>query len=359
MSDHFITEFGHRIDFLPGYLERNRYYVDDAKRHAAYWAGEVSTYGQAGNGDVQIYAVAKDLVQFSACISFLQRHHLPIGWADVLDLGGGEGAIARFFKAAGFVGRAYNLDLDTYPITSDDQFFARCITAIQQMDRIEAPGIKLLKDGIARVKDLFDHHPQGPLLDGVHLDFPKPTTLDRHFEQNLFDAEGSYSLVTAFSVLEFLDLEEAFKKIRSLLVPGGMFVGATNYCWYPVYANGLIGRFPYLQQRLTLSDARRYAEAHQPELLENLDRRYLHYHQGARPTVPDWIEAARQNGLKTVAYERVMPKRNWRSPDDPQALMKAKRFDPNEVLRDIHYTHKKVSLDDLFTQALRVALVAV
>lgn len=28
-------------------------------------------------------------------------------------------------------------------------------------------------------------------------------------------------------------------------------------------------------------------------------------------------------------------------------------------LRDIHYTHKKVSLDDLFTQALRVALVAV
>lgn len=69
MSDHFITEFGHRIDFLPGYLERNRYYVDDAKRHAAYWAGEVSTYGQAGNGDVQIYAVAKDLVQFSACLA--------------------------------------------------------------------------------------------------------------------------------------------------------------------------------------------------------------------------------------------------------------------------------------------------
>jgi len=356
MSDHFVTEFGHRIDFVAGYLDRNRFYVDDAKKRADYWAGRVDTYAKAGMANPTVDSVARDLVQFSATIAFLRRFGLLGRWQKAVDLGGQEGCIARFFRAAGLIDHATNVDLDDFSKVATDQFFENAMISLRLMHKIERQGVDRVRTSINRLKILFDHYPDSPTMDGVITNLPHPLKLDQNYVMNLFDTPGSYDLVMSYSVLEFVDLDEALAKIRSLLNPGGLYVGATQSPWYPVYPNGLVGNFPYFSQRLTLSDMRRYAEQSQPELLENLERRYNTFHRGRyRPTPNDWLELARKHGLRTVAIEQIKPKRYHWSPDDPQAMLKSDWFNPLEVLRDIHEIRPDVSWEDLATQAVRVA----
>ncbi len=189
--------------------------------------------------------------------------------------------------------------------------------------------------------------------------FPEKPTLDQNLQMSVLDVSGTYDLVTSFKCFDFLDLDEAFAKVRSILAPGGLFVGHMTFAWWVITPGGIVGHFPYAAQRLSPSDLARYfAEHHPPDMAANLDRRQFYMHSGKQvPTLRDWVAVAKKHGLRTVAYERVMPKKHERVPDTPPQMLKTDWFDVEAVLRDIHRFRPDVCVDDLFTQGLTIAMV--
>ena len=354
MSDHFVTEFGHRIDFVPGYFERNSFYAHFAKHN---WQGRkpYECDAQAGK-PLGYYMVAKDWVLFSALVSFLSRLGLLKKWHSGIDLGGAEGTVIRLFKAAGLLDCATNLDIFDFSRVAPDAYFTEFLHRTAAPDWANS-ATHPVTDAINWAKVHLDYLPMTAPLEGLVVDFPvKPEA--ETVVANIYDAHGCYDLIVSNALLEFVDLDRALPKIRSLIAPGGTFVGNLNLCWCPVVPNGLVGDFPYLFQRLTLNDARRYFEGHRPEQLFNLEARYSYFHEGKqRPALSDWMEAFKRNGLKVAGFELVSPIRAKRYGDPPKQLLKKPWFNPNEVLRDAHHINQSVTIDDLTATALRVALV--
>lgn len=357
MSDHFTTEFGHRIDFVPGYFERNRYYADDAlTRRAAYFARTVETWQRASTIQ-KAPNPTPDWVQFSATTSFLIRHDLFRKWKSVIDLGGGEGMIARLFKAAGLAERATNLDLDDYSALCPQEYFDKWVDVFRAPMKYDGPSKDLIHSSARKFKYYFDHFPEFPTFFGLYQKFPNAPALDENLLISLFDAPGQHDLVISFSTLDFFDLDEILPKVRDLLTPDGMFVCSVNSHWWPASPGGVIGHFPFMLQRLTEADVERYYAAHQPEFNQHIHSRYNHYHQGhQRPTLADWFAYADKHGLKIVAYERVISRQHERVEVLP-VLLRKPWFDIKDVMRDVHTLRPDVTIDELMTSAFRLAMV--
>ena len=175
---------------------------------------------------------------------------------------------------------------------------------------------------------------------------------------DLMETTGQYDLVTSFFCFDYLEINKALRKVRSLLKTGGVFVGMMEYWWWPVNSTAILGHFPYAGQRLTFDDLVRYYSENHMDLMENLYSKYHYFHEGRQhPTIGDWFISARENGLRPIAIERVIPKSHpSRLPDCPPQIFAAPWFDHREVLRDIHYFKPDVTVDDLFTSAICIAL---
>jgi len=350
-DDSFTTEFGRTIKFVPGHFKANEPYVAYLDTHSH--THELTTLEQ---GKLSWANPAKDLVEFSGMMAFMQRFGLLGKFGNSIDLGGAEGTVSALLRSLGLVQHSTNLDLiDFTPQTGPDYF-----KEFLQLMYSDSPAKAALEKGIRKAKLTFDYLPDEPYLSGLFFGRPELAVVDRHIHGTVESATGSYDLISAFSCFEHLDLDGALAKTRSLMKPGGLFV-SQNEAWYWVYNSlGVVGHFPYTAARLTHADIDRYLSQFHPTLVAGYRRRLEQIRQTQqRPTIKDWFDLGRKHGLRPVAVERVMPRQHPQIAPCPPNLFMKDYFDHREVLADIHMFEPNVSTDDLLTYAIRIAMVAV
>lgn len=348
-EDFFTTEFGRRIDFVPGYFEANenaiRYH--DAQSHGH----ELTVHAK---GTLPWQNPAKDLVEFSGMIHFMQRFGLLRHRETSIDLGGAEGTMSALLRSLGLVKHATNLDIiDFSPATGPDYFkeFVELLRNDAQRAALDA--------AIRKAKFTFDYFADDAnSMTGLYFGQADKAIIDHSIHGTVESATGTYDLVSAFSCFEHIDLDAALAKTRSLLNPDGLFV-CQNELWYWVYNSlGVFGRFPYTGARLTHADIERYLSTFHPELLAGYRRRLNQIRQTQqRPTIKDWFDLGRKHGLRPIAVERIMPRKHSQISLVPPELFRQPYFDHRAVLADIHMFQPDVSADDLLTYAIRIAMV--
>ncbi|MCA0202525.1 MAG: hypothetical protein LCH56_17135 [Proteobacteria bacterium] len=133
MADHFVTEFGHRIDFVPGFYERNKEYVSwIAKTDVSQ---QIKTYAPQGRVDPRL--LFRDWITFSAAAHFLGRHGLfDRQYQTAIDLGGAEATMMRLFAAYGAVKEASSVDLIDFSAAVDDAYFDEFIRHLNDIETL-------------------------------------------------------------------------------------------------------------------------------------------------------------------------------------------------------------------------------
>lgn len=331
------------------YFDANKEYAFSTKTSSLHHGGKLE-------GDqLSITAVIKDWVEFSSVFHFMARYGLLRRFKRGVDLGGAEGTCIRLFKAAGYVEHATNVDIDDYSNIVDDALFERLV-AIARNPREQKPAIV---EAIKTSKRTFGHFDHMSVDSGLLNAFPNAPTADENLVLDLTETPGQYDLVTSFCCFDYLEMNKALAKVRSLLVPGGLFVGMFEYWWWPINSTGVIGHFPYAGARLSFDDLLRYYGQFHKDLLDNLYTKYHYFHEGEqRPTITDWMDIARANGLRPIAAERIIPVTHHRLGHCPPQIFAQPWFDHREVLRDIHHIKPDVTVDDLHTSAIKIAFVA-
>lgn len=344
MSDHFITEFGHKIDFVPGYYERNRFYADFARRQLV--SGHAYD-GETLGTPVMNYMLARDWVLFSGLVKFLERNGLLQRWQSGIDLGGAEGTIIRLFKAAGLIQHATNVDIADFSATATEDVFRSFMAGIRDRTYFGPHAMKSVE--WAKIHQAY----YGDLIEN----FPEAQDLDCNLVMRAEEVTDTYDLITANALMEFVDLDVILPKLRTMLRKGGLIVGSFNAAWCPIVPSGILGDFPYAFQRLTLEDARRYFSEHHAEQITNLETRYNWFHKGKyRPTLSDWFALIQLYGMRIVAFERVSSPAHERYFHTPAQLVKERWFNIFDVLRDVHCINDAVTIDDLMTTSFRMAI---
>lgn len=349
MVDHFTTEFGHQIPFVPGYFDRNKFFAQTFP--ASHFAKQTLAVAKrtADFDAVQSFrGLYKSLVIFSKLTHFLKRLSLLQTWRRSIDIGAGWGSMSAFFKASGFVEHATNLDLVDYTKALGDYSYQTFLRGMRTVDGGTATRIQ-------GAKFAFDHYPDASLGTGLHGDFPCPAVVDDFQHRDFFEAIGHYDLITAVGVLDLFDIEAALAKVAELLTDDGLFLCLDEYWWFPANSSCISAHFPYAVQRLSYSDLERYIGEYHPEMLPSLPARMHYLFNGKPPTLNDWREMARRQGLRLIASERIMPQRHHRLVDSPVSMLSQDWCRPADVLRDIGYIKSDVTLDDLKTSSVILA----
>lgn len=349
-QQYFVTEFGHRIDFVPGYHAAHKPFIDSIPDNHFKKQERTAVLSGPDWTPSRIYTGCyKDLVAFSYVVWFLKRWNLLRGWKRALDLGGAEGTFSALFKASGMAEHVTNLDLVDYAAVAPnyDKFVRSLATATPES-----------LDCIARAKNVFDLFPDREPMVGIYADFPHRAAVDEFHHADIYDASGKYDLVTTVGVFDLLDLDKALAKVRDLLTDGGLFVCVDEYWWWALNSTCIMGHFPYAVQRLTYHDLERYVGAHHPEVLPTLEARYRYMFDGKpAPTLTDWGAVAERQGLRVIGVERVIAKRHHRQVYAMPRLLKQPWFKPLEILRDIAHIRPGVGIDDLTTSIVTLAMV--
>lgn len=350
MQNHFVTEFGHRIDFIPGYHER----VD---RFTSTFRDTHFTQERAGFIDRPATWTAKGTYQksflknyamFSYVVQFLQRWRLSGPWQRAIDLGGAYGVFSALLKASGLAREVAYVDLLNYAaITPDYQEF------LNNLEEIAAAGTVELE----KARNMLDFFPGSPSLFGMHRQFPNLAQVDEFQHGDLFHVTEKFDLVTSIATVDLFDLDATLAKVREMMAPNGLFVCLEEYWWWIVNSTCVAGHFPYTVQRLTAADLGRYVEEHHPHLMPSLDARLNYLYGGKRPTMTDWCAAAERQGLRVIAIDRIMPKNHHRVGFKVTSLLKLPDFNLNEILRDIRHYRPDVGVDDLLTSINVLAMV--
>lgn len=356
MADAFVTEFGHKIDFVPGYYEANCAfaeaslgvsYSDLKQRPKLTFEGDESDISAAS---------LKDLVWFSKLALFMDHWGLWHKRSRALDLGGGRGATSAFLKASGLVAHATTQDLIDYSSVKGN-YYDTFIADVKAALGSGAPKHAEAAQAIQGMKESFDLYPQHHLMTGIFQDFVGPARIDQRLHADIYEVEGTFDLITSAAFFDALDIDRALSKVHDLLADGGVFVCLDEYWWWAINSSALVGHFPYVMQRLSYSDLEKYIAAHHPAFLPGLkDRCDFLYAGTTPPTINDWQAIAAKKGLRTVAIERIMPLRHHRLRQCPPKLMYKPWFKSDEVLRDIRYRKPDVSFEDLLTSSFVIAM---
>lgn len=348
-DSYFVTEFGHKIEFVPGYHERFSTLCDAVLDHSYVLDGETPrTLDQQKPPDTD--NVAKKLVLFSQLVYFLERWGLVRKFETSIDLGGSYGMISAFLKGAGYVENATNVDLVDYPRHVPKNYFDFYLHVLNERPDERAEKIE---PGLKRAKWTYDYFPLTDPLFGVVTKFERPCVVDEFRHQNLFDVQGEYDLVFTLGTLDILDPDEAFAKIRSLLSPDGMYVGIEENWWYFANASAITAHFPFAHQRLSYADLERYMAEFHPERLSMLKARDQYMYAGKRPTLNDLCAAAARQGLRPLGIDRILPKLHHRGTG--AKILRNPDYDPIGIMRDVHALRPDVSEEDLMTSVFNLA----
>ena len=351
MEQNFRTKFGHNIPFVKGFREKH---PQVSARDVLYGDGNTSYI-------VNEYQFSKDLFEFLLMLDFLRPHRSSGAFESMLDLGGEEGTVARFFKVTGWAKHSTCIEMrDLKNCLPTDLFMKYCVDF--QADR-EAliNGRSLSETKITKhFADLSKEFWYSPLLGSscFSSSFQGSPELDSFLCKDFYTHTGQYDLVTALLCLSWFDLDQIFAKVQELLSIGGIFFFIADYWWWPVNSTSITGDFPYTCQRLCEEDLIRYFSTYYPDKVDDVMERYRYFHKGKiHPTVSDYICAAYKAGLTLVDGRRIMPRTHShpRTPYAPAFLESLKGNILGEVLNDIHYFRPGIQREDLQTSFVALA----
>jgi SAM-dependent methyltransferase len=352
---YFITSFGKRIDFIPGYREA----------HARPWnfstiPGPVQSKKRPGFHDT-----FEDMFSYGMMVDFLTRLGLWTGrkYRRALDIGGAQGIISALLRGEGRAGHVTTIDIvDSSKSFSPGRHFLYYLK--YKVDILVSKYLPVPPKWHIFRKNNNKYGYGTSFLSSVwNVKLRRVPKVDRYVVGDFagYDFPDKFDLITAMNVIVWLNYDKLFSKISELLEEGGVFFFLTDYWWYPVNSTKIYGDFPYACQRLTQKDLRRYFEENYPDQAENMEKKYSFFHENyAHPVVGDYVQCAEKYGLTLAGSQRLFPKpysRDNRSLFVPEEL---NHYDDGrllEVLEDIHQFRPDVTLEDLYTVHVLMAFV--
>ena len=344
MSRYFETSFGRKIEIVEGYRDL----------HIKQLPGEILLAGESSKPEkrqpLKYGGFVKDVFLYSCMVDLLRDKNIDLKVGKALDVGGGEGTMARLLRMEGRADHVHVIELYDMRGLLPDSLFNSHVSLMRR--HVFLSGVGLARYDSVRKNSIFEatsHYPHAASA-YYHLRKNGPGIIDEYTLRNYYDVEGKYDLLTAFSCVDYFNPELFFKKAGEILNDGGIFYAHLAYWWYPVNCSLVIGDFPYTSQRLNKADFSRYLREVRPDEYEDTMERYNYFHLGEHhPTVDQYVEYADKAGLSLIASQRLLGGRGKMSPFTPSELNEFSDAPLSMVLEDIHQFNPRVGMTDLYT----------
>lgn len=358
----FTTSFGQTIPCIPGYQE--------AHIHARKSDTTPPAEGYEGMTPFGIDGFIKDAYEYSIMIDFLESLGVKKHWERALDIGGAEGTVSRFLRGEGRVGWAANLELADFGQRLDTKRFMKHWLRYKAACSIAkfSPKMKRFLVGedtwrgkqLTRTYAVFGYMPPpGSVFWNMRL--RTVPTIDKFLVQDLYTLKDQkFNLITSVCSMPCFDAEKKIAKVSALLPEGGMFYFLSDNWWFPVNSSLVIGRFPYVSQRLTPEDFKRYVDEFHPENTEDWMGRYNYFHFGQqRPTLDDYIRMADRYDLELIGSRRLYPPHltHFRAALTPRLLNQFEETRMSRILENVRKFRPDVGMSDLMSNYHMAAFV--
>jgi SAM-dependent methyltransferase len=358
----FTTSFGREIPFIEGYLEahaRNLWEDQD-------WSQQESD--DFLSTPMSYSSFRKDLFSYAFVMDFLRSHGISGDgrWGSTLDIGGREATVARLITAEGKADHVETIDLKPYYRRLSTKLFQ------ERLRDVRAPkkwGIRVPRRLAGLLNDRYYNWAESQPREfgfvphkgfGWDIRMTKAPELGTYTvaDFNTHEFGRTFDFISAMSCIDYFDPDFLFKKISSLLNPGGIFVFFIEYFWFPVTTTDVVGHFPYVTQRLTREDFIRYLEENFPaDEAAWLLKRRDYYQKGKQMTPMMFANVADEHGLSVVGEHRCMTlgDRCRRTSLPPRVMDQFDNATLKEVLEDIRQFRDDVQLADLKTGNMMMA----
>ena len=378
----FTTSFGKTIEFVAGHNEFVKDTVGLLEQVSADFQ-YASLNNNAGGyqeldlskvehleerwRSVSLHAYGVRLHRTYQFLDLLRNTHLESRFKKSLDIGCGNAIQPRILKGLGIVDEAVGIDvfdrssgINERELSRRHRQFRRLRMIDPILQRIEAvpPNSRsyvqqAMQSNLPNPRAQFKRNVGWlPDVEVYRLRFKRKPTLDRYITGDVFDLDEKFDLITSFYSLEWFEVRSLFRKISSLLEPGGVFFALTTNWWRPFNSTTLAGLFPYACQRLTKQDYFRYIDEFFPDNAEGMKIAYGYFDPG-HPTLSDYIEIGHENGLIGLD-RRSIPVPGDLANNQGITPLGYLRLDPTilmSVLDDVHEFRPDVRLDDLLTHS--------
>ncbi len=358
----FTTSFGKNIPCISGYQE--------AHIHARKSDTTPPPEGYEGMTPFGIDGFIKDAYEYSIVIDFLDSLGVKKRWDRALDIGGAEGTVSRFLRGEGRAGWAANLELaDFGKRLSTGRFLKHWIRYKTACDVARfSPRMKRFLVGedtwggkrLTRTFAVFGYMPPpGSIFWNMRL--RAVPAIDKFLVQDLYTVENQkFDLITSICSMPCFDAERKIAKVSELLPDGGMFVFLSDNWWFPVNSSLVIGKFPYVSQRLNPQDFKRYIEEFHPDDAEDWLGRYNYFHFGKqRPTLDDYIRMADRYDMELIGSRRLYPPHltHFRAAMTPRLLNQFEETRLSGILEDVRKFRPDVGMSDLMSNYHMAAFI--
>lgn len=349
---YFETEFGDKIEYWDDYYEEHNY--------RGYLGTQAGERFNGENKAKQNFSKFKTSVfLYGLMVDLLKESERELNGKRAIDIGGGTGMISRLLSMEGHIKETVTLDIQDQSKNLPKEHFIRQYKKYRSISQLSKYDPNIRQNLTSSDEDKFGYYPtdQSKIYSLKYESDP-----DRIYKVNDFieaEFDKKFELVTAFRSLGWMDIDLAFNKISSILLDGGMFFFIMNNWWWPVNSTGIVGHFPYVCQRLTREDLKRYAIQEFPDSVDSVLESYDYFHKGQHPTLNDYLRIGYENGLLPIIgrYLFTNAESHSKVAYTPKVLERKSPGVLNEVLSNVHNFNTDVAIADLMSPYIVGAFV--
>jgi SAM-dependent methyltransferase len=367
MNETFETSYGDKIALMPG-VEKILYpYSNDEEHYRDQLEnGYASPRFLHKKVKSRITNIGTDLDSYTLVIDFLEELNLLSGqYERALDIAGAPGIHGALLRG----NYARYVDVADVRDGTDPQLTRKLKRALwkYRLQKIEDRLFKggLLRHRVKRVQHL-EHLNTPSFKNYYNFNFRRKPDVDRFIVGDWRETvTQQYDFIMSFMSFWLWDHKQAIPKVASSLNPGGIFVTLAPYCWAGRGLGGvgslLGGAFPFFEQRLTLTDMKRYYEQFKPNLAQHVEEVYRFF-DPHRPSINQYVECALENGLVVRGTKRLYYNYKKLALTYEEffgatvvvnsGLQDAIVADAGEVLRNIGRFRNDITFEDLLTKGV-------
>ena len=339
----FLRPDGTAIPFVPGFYDRHK------KRDAESFLAEGSSRPE-NRAPLSYKAFLKDAFLYSLMVDLFQKTGITIRAKRALDVGGGEGTMARLMKSDQRSEQVHVIELYDMQSLLPDTLYAQHLRKHRLTSALYRLGISQ-RAWRPSLFEAFDYFPNPS--DAYFNIGGRRGDIDSYTLRDFYSTDGSYDLLTAFSCVDYFDPNKFLEKASTLVSPGGHLYLHLAYWWFPVNCSMAVGDFPFAAQRLTSSEYEAYLRTHHPQDAANMMRLYNYFHLGKdHPVADDYVEMANRAGFELLAMRKLMTRSSGAAKmtsSTAETLSDDAHHSPARVLAEIQRFAPGVRLSDLKT----------